>query len=315
MFERIGQRLAGSVLIWDLLITLVCLYVSSKIRLWLEFGYDLGAQHVQIPWQLYVAVSIIWVIIFLLLTPQRALFSSNLIEAIGRLVAAVALSTLSFAGLLYLSFRDISRLQFIYFAVGNFISLLILHLIVRSYIRFRHRSGWQRRVLLVGDGLATQQLTYEFARRPWAGLQIVGCTSDNPITEDAAMVLGSIDITPQLITEYKIDEVIFAFPPQQQDRVAELSLQMHQYPVMLHMVPGALDLAFARTPVETLGGIPLVSLRESALSDAQRLFKRLFDTIASAFFACLVCAFPADDCPPYQAGIARSDLLYARADW
>lgn len=288
MFERIGQRLAGSVLMWDLLVTLLCLYVSSKVRLWLEFGNDLGLQQVQLPWQLYVAVGVIWTIIFLLLTPQRALFSCGLIEAIGRLVAAVALSTLSFAGLLYLSVRDVSRLQFIYFAVSNLAALLVLHLVVRSYIHFRHQHGWQRRVLIVGDGPVTQQLAYEFVRRPWAGLHIVGCTSDNPSAESSVPFLGAIDTTPHFVVEHKIDEVIFALPPHKQNRVAELSLQLHQYPVMLHMVPSVLDLAFARTPVETLGGVPLVSLRESALSDAQRLFKRLFDMVASALLLLLL---------------------------
>src|SRR5581483_521996 len=70
-------------------------------------------------------------------------------------------------------------------------------------------------------------------------------------------------------------------PPEQHDRIARLSLRIRQ-PVMLHMAPGLLDLAFARTPVQTLGGIPLISVRESALSESQQLFKRLFDITASA---------------------------------
>jgi exopolysaccharide biosynthesis polyprenyl glycosylphosphotransferase len=289
MFERLGYRLTGSVLIWDVLLTLLCLYGASRIRLELELGKDLGLQHVQLPWQIYLSVGLIWVVIFLLLIPQRALFVSSLMEATGRLVAAVALANLSFAGLLYLSLRDVSRLQFIYFAIADLIVLLLFHLVVRSYLRFRHSNGWQRRVLLVGGGTTTHQLVQEFARRPWAGVRVVGYTSDQPAVDGSSVpCLGTVDATPQIIAESRIAEVIFTLPPQQQEQIVRLSLQLQQYPVMLHMVPGVLDLTFARTPVATLGGVPLISLRESALNEMQRVFKRLFDTVASAFLLLLL---------------------------
>jgi exopolysaccharide biosynthesis polyprenyl glycosylphosphotransferase len=287
MLERLAHRLAGSVLIWDLIFTMMCLRVASSIRLWLNYGNSIEPEQVQLPWQIYLAVAAIWIIIFLLLTPQRAIFSSELIEAIGRLVAAIGLASLVFAGLLYLSFRDVSRLLFLYFVASDLVALLIYHLLIRTYSHRRQRLGWQRRVLLVGAGPAAQRLADEFARRPWAGAQVVGCTSDEPPAEDGIPVLGPVGATERLVVSERIDEVIFTLPPQQQEQVANLSLRIEQ-PVMLHMVPGLLDLAFARTPVETLGGIPLISLRESALTEGQTLLKRLFDISASAILLTLL---------------------------
>lgn len=288
MFERLGSRLAGSVLIWDLLLTLFCLQGAANARVQLDFGYDITLQHVQLPLELYVAVGLIWTVIFLLLAPQRALFTGSLPEAVGRLVAAVALASLTFAGLLYLSYRDVSRLQFLYFAGGNFAALLVFHLAIRSYVRFRNRNGWQRRVLIIGGGLAGVQLAREFARRPWAGMRIIGCTCDEPLDDASLPRLGGVEATVPLVVAQRIDEVIFTLPHQQQDRIARLSLQLQQHPVMVHMVPGVLDLAFARTPVQNLGGIPLISLRESALSEPQRLLKRLFDIAASLLLLLLL---------------------------
>src|SRR5690349_21665046 len=149
MLERLGHRLAGSVLVWDVFLTLGCLYAASTARLRLGFGYALGARQVEMPWQLYGAVGAIWAVIFLLLTPQRAIFRSGLAEALGRLLAAVALASLTFAGLLYLSVRDVSRLQFVYFAAGDLIVLIVFHLLVRSYIHYRGNTNLQRRVLIV----------------------------------------------------------------------------------------------------------------------------------------------------------------------
>jgi exopolysaccharide biosynthesis polyprenyl glycosylphosphotransferase len=288
MLERLAHRLAGSVLVWDVILTLCCLYAASTARLRLEFGNAIVRSQVQLPWQIYLLVGSIWTVIFLLLTPQRAIFWRSLIEALGRLLASVALSSLTFAGLLYLSFREVSRLQFLYFAVGDFLALLVLHLIIRSYMHYRGQAGLQRRVLLVGTTLAGQQLARELAQQPWAGVRVVGYSGDESLADTSLPLLGSIEMTPQLVTEYQIDEVVFAMPPQQRDQVVHLSLQLQQHPVMLHMAPDVIDLAFARTPVQTLGGVPVISLRESALTEPQRLLKRIFDLGASALLLALL---------------------------
>ncbi len=288
MLERLGNRLATRMLFWDVVLALFCLNLSSRFRLQLELGKNLGWQHVQVPWQLYLAVGIIWAGIFLLLSPHRATFSRSLIEAIGRLLGSVALASLTFAGLLYLTFRDISRLQFFYFVVMNLVALLLLHLIVRSYIYLRHRNDWERRVLLVGGGETGQQLVREIARYPWSYVRIVGYTCDNPQTDDTLPLLGKIDDTVQVVLDNQIDEVVFTLPSEQHQRIARVSLQLQQHPVMVHMVPGVLDLAFARTSVQALGGIPVISLRESALTDGQRLLKRMFDVVASLLLLLLL---------------------------
>jgi exopolysaccharide biosynthesis polyprenyl glycosylphosphotransferase len=288
MLERLAHRLAGSVLVWDVILTLCCLYAASTARLRLEFGNVIGRNQVQLPWQIYLLVGSIWTVIFLLLTPQRAIFWRSLVEALGRLLAAVALSSLTFAGLLYLLFREVSRLQFLYFAVGDFLALLVLHLIIRSYIHYRGQAGLQRRVLLVGMTLAGQQLVREFTRQPWTGLRIVGYTGEEQLPDSDFPLLGPIALTPRLVVEHKIDEVVFAMPPHQRDQVGLLSLQLQQHPVMLHMVPDVLDLTFARTPVQTLSGVPVISLRESALTEPQRVLKRIFDLVASGLLLALL---------------------------
>ena len=74
MLERLTHRLAGSVLVWDVILTLCCLYAASSVRLRLEFGNAIARSQVQLPWQVYLIVASIWTVIFFLLTPQRAIF-------------------------------------------------------------------------------------------------------------------------------------------------------------------------------------------------------------------------------------------------
>jgi exopolysaccharide biosynthesis polyprenyl glycosylphosphotransferase len=281
MLERLRFRLTGSVLFWDTLLTLAALHIAATVRLRIDLGQDLTTTSARLPWQIYPAVAVVWIVIFLLLTPQRALFARGMVEAIGRLLAAVALASTTFAGVLYLSFRDVSRLQFLYFVVIDLVLLLIAHLIIRSYWQYRLRTSWHRRVLFVGEGEQGLQLAQEMQRRRWAGLTVLGYTGDKVNTTSEFPCLGALEDTVHVVKQQQIDEVIFALPPQQYDTVARISLQLQQEPVMLHMLPGVLDLAFARTPVASLGGIPLISLRESALTEPQRLLKRFFDSVAS----------------------------------
>jgi exopolysaccharide biosynthesis polyprenyl glycosylphosphotransferase len=159
---------------------------------------------------------------------------------------------------------------------------------MRSYLQMRSPPLARRRVLVVGNTAAAEDLAAAFATPQWASLEVVGYTNDGFDAPSRIRRLGLIDETPQVVARAQIDEVIFALPPQQHDRVTRLSLALIQQPVMVHMIPGALDLTFARTPVEIAGGIPLISLRESALTESQRMFKRLFDMVASL---CLLLAF------------------------
>ncbi len=288
MLERLKSRLTGSVLLWDLVITLFCLQVASTIRLNLEFGQNVTYQNVAVPWPVYLAVALIWLIIFLILTPQRALFTRGIVEAIGRLVGSVALASTSFAGVLYFSLRDVSRLQFLYFIGLDLCALLGLHLLVRSLVYLRNRHTLQRRAIVVGDPGTAERLSEEFIRRSWTGLAVVGYTSDAHDAPCSVPRLGTITETIQLVANGQVDEVIFALPPQQHDRIAQLSLALGQYPVMVHMIPGVLDLTFARTLVASVGGIPLISLRESALTESQRVLKRLFDMLASGLLLLLL---------------------------
>jgi len=291
MLERLRARLMGSVLLLDILCTILALALASTLRPRIELGNNLTSQAAQLPWFVYLAVAAIWLTVFLILIPQRALFTRSLIEAIGRLIGAVGLASASFAGLLYLSVRDVSRLQFLYFVAIDLVLLLAVHLAVRAHVHWRNQRSWQRRALVVGDPAAAERLADEFARRPWTGLSVVGYASDVVEPEGSIAHLGLVDHTPLLVGDHQIDEVIFALPPQQHDRVAQLSLTLQQQPVMVHMVPGVLDLTFARTPVETVGGIPLISLRESAFTTPQRLLKRIFDIAASG--ALLILLSPA----------------------
>ncbi len=279
MRERLRYRLSSLILSIDIVATLFCLYAASDVRLRISLGQVLTWREASLPWLLYLAVAVLWTVAFLLLRPHQTLLTSGLIEALGRLVATVGMAALTFAGMLYISVRDVSRLQFLYFAALNLGVLMIIHTTARWYILTRNLRPTRRRVLVIGDPAAAERFAEAFSVPQWSGLEVVGYTSDSFDAPVKVTRMGVIDDTPQIVADEQIDEVIFAMPPQQHDRVTQISLALIHLPVMVHMIPGVLDLTFVRTPVEMAGGIPLISLRESALTESQRILKRLFDLV------------------------------------
>lgn len=277
MRERLTYRLSALVFGLDLVMTLVCLFIASEVRQRVDLGKELEPRQTDLLFLIYLAVALLWFIIFSLLQPHQHLFTGSIPKAISRLTAAILLASLSFAGLLYLSFREVSRLQFIYFVLFDICSLTAIHILARLYLP--HTAP--RRILVVGDGSTVKHAIEALERISWSGLKVVGYTSDELNIPGSFRRLGGIEETPNVVVSEQIDEIIFAFPPQHHDKIVQLSLKLAEQPVMLHMVPGILDLTFARTPVEIVGDIPLICLRESALTIEQRILKRCFDIIVS----------------------------------
>ncbi|WP_169237261.1 sugar transferase [Candidatus Roseilinea sp. NK_OTU-006] len=268
----------------DLALTLMSLWLSAQIRLWLPFGQDLNAPNVALGWPVYALAVLIWGIVlaqFNLYSRRRARFR----EESRALTLAVLTALLILAGALYLSFRQVSRLQFIYFGVINIALLNAAH-----GIRFlRRRSGAARdawRVLIVGaTGIGRELAERIMAGAPGEAL-VIGFLDDHLPKHTqvcaGAPVLGRIDDAPRVAVEAGASEVILALPRDAQARLLTLIAQMEALPIQVSLTPDVLDLAWFMTRVEDLNGIPLLRLRESPLDGPARAVKRVMDIALSA---------------------------------
>src|SRR5689334_14465225 len=151
MLERLWRRATRSVLLWDIGLTLAALWLAVHVRGWLPLGAAIEPGMVSPPPLFYPAVVLIWGAVFMLFYPQRSLFEPSRTGALGRLVVAIAPATLVLAGALYLPYRDVSRLLFVYFAALDLALLLALHLLVWATVRTRGTAS-PGRVLIVGAG-------------------------------------------------------------------------------------------------------------------------------------------------------------------
>lgn len=293
MFRRVSIRLA--LFLGDLTLIALALFAASWLRPQLGFGKPLPADEVWLAWPIYVIALVIWGTGFLLIDVYNLPKNLRLLDELERLVVAHAATSLSFAGALYFSFRDVSRLQVISFAVIGLGLLVAYRLLFRFVLGlFGHKRYGARRVLIVGAGSVGRNVARMVVDHRWTGLQLVGFVDDNPRADTAGYpYLGPLGQTGQVTREHNVNEVIFALPMHAHTKLANLVAELQALGVNLRVVPDFFDLVFLRSIVEDFGGMPLVTLREPALDPLQRLIKRIFDLIVALFSLFLILPFMA----------------------
>ena len=218
MLKRVGATFALVLFFADIILTELALYAASQLRPRLTlFGTEIGSEGTQLYLSIYIMVAVIWSIVFLLLSVYDTRRTLRAVDELQALTVAIILSTLVFAGVLYFSFRYVSRLQTIYFAVMDLGSLLGGRIVLR--LGFKLMGGRRyspTRVLVVGAGRIGREVTRMLERCAWTGLTLVGYLDDDPLKQYNGVVgfpiLGSLDEATRVVQEQHINEVIIALP-------------------------------------------------------------------------------------------------------
>jgi exopolysaccharide biosynthesis polyprenyl glycosylphosphotransferase len=283
MFRRFSLDFAIFAMFLDGLLVALALALASYLRPLLgglPFAVDLPEVS-PIPFSVYLLFSILWVLVLVLFSVYDARRNLHVVDEMASLALGSLLAGVSLAGVLYLSFRDISRVLFLSFLVLAFLLLLLWRLLVRIAFRWQILRGVQeRRVLIVGAG----KVGKEFERRVYEyetlGLRLVGFLDDDAgkRVKDKS-ILGRLDELSSVICEKKIDDVVFALPRRAYESLNRLTAELHCQPVRVWVIPDYFALALHQASVEEFAGIPMLDLRAPALSDYQRSVKRVFDLV------------------------------------
>jgi exopolysaccharide biosynthesis polyprenyl glycosylphosphotransferase len=159
-----------------------------------------------------------------------------------------------------------------------------------SQARSAARAANLKRVLIVGAGEAGRILASQLSSRP--GFFVVGFIEDDPkIAGDmAAHVLGNHEDVMRVVDEYGVDEVVVAYAPSWQQRVAESLVNGHSH-LRVKVVPTLYETMIAKPSFKTVDDVPLINLHApTGLSWPSRIVKRLFDEALSLLI--LICTLP-----------------------
>jgi exopolysaccharide biosynthesis polyprenyl glycosylphosphotransferase len=290
MFRRVSIRLA--LLLGDGVIVLASLYLATWLRPQLSFGQPLTLANTALDWPVYALTLFIWGLGFILLDVYNLQKNLRLFDELQRVTIAHIAATLTLAGALYFSFREVSRLQIMLFAAISLLLLIAYRLLFRLLLHlFGDKRYGTRRILIVGARSAGHNVAQMVEAHHWTGLRMVGFVDDDPQANTLTYPhFGPIKETVEIVQQQRINEIIFTLPRQAHVQMANLVTKLEKLKVNIRAVPDFLDLVFLRSAVEDFGDMAMVTLREPALDPFQRLVKRAFDLVVALIL--LILALP-----------------------
>lgn len=238
----------------------------------------------ELPHYVDLLAVLAWVGIMLSMSIYDGRRNLFVVDELTNLTLGALIAFVSLAGILYLSYREVSRLLYLTFGIQAYLYLIVWRLLLRLYFHWREETGISnRRVLIIGAGVIGGQLRQQFARMPHFGMKFVGFLDDDPakLSGDKT-VLGTVDQARDCVLDRKIDDVVLALPRRAYERVNHLVAELHDLPIKVWVVPDYFSLALHRASIDDVAGIPMLDLRAPALNDYQRLIKRVFDLTLAA---------------------------------
>jgi len=278
MLKRFSTKFALFSLLLDLGLTAGALALAEMLRGTLPWGKPF-VRDAYVPGVLYGVVIVIWLITTIVLSIYDPTKTYKAVDEFQAVIVAHLFASLAFAGTLYLTFREVSRLLFVYFAVLNMAALLLWRVVARAVFRLLDgRSFTERRVLVVGSGELAHRVSTTIREYAWTGLTLAGYLDDDPNHKSNGLpVLGTCADASRVILEHKIDEMVIALPNGAHEQLNRLVADVQTVPVNIRVLPDYYSLAVFRATVEDFGGLPLINLREPVINPYQRLMKRLLD--------------------------------------
>ncbi|MBC8447649.1 MAG: sugar transferase [Chloroflexi bacterium] len=286
MPKRFNLRLFPYLLLCDVLLTLMALALARLARLYWPFGAVLvHPKAAYLHPAIYALVAVLWLFFFVILSVYNRGQRGRLPEELWTIGVAISTATAVLAGVLYLSFRQVPRLLFVYFFCFDLVFLLVFRVALRLFLRFQAGGRPEpERILIVGAGKVGREVAESIAGpHGWVDAEVVGFLDDDVTKQGQSPagkpVLGTLDSITEVVMAEQIDQVIFTLPLRAHLRLINMAARLQKLPVDVKVIPDLFDLAFARTRAEEFRGFPIISLRESAISDYDKAVKRLFDIV------------------------------------
>ncbi len=166
MLRRFSTNFAVFSVFVDGLLISLALYLSIFLRQFSnQFDFVQPIPPIPVPPELYVLFPLIWVLTLLVFSIYDGRKNIRVVDEFASLTLASFFATIASAGVLYLSFRDISRFQFALFAFTAYILMLFWRVIVRTTIHRRFEQKKElRNVLILGAGTAGRKIGEQINR-------------------------------------------------------------------------------------------------------------------------------------------------------
>jgi exopolysaccharide biosynthesis polyprenyl glycosylphosphotransferase len=281
MFQKYSVNFALFSMALDAVVICLALMAATYLRPFLGFLQFAAPypQYVPTHWIIYPIFIICWLVIMLVLSLYDIKKRILSINAFLRLTLATIFAVVVWAGTLYISYRMVSRLLFITFILLTYIGIIGWRVIAQNIFVLQHQEiNSQRRLLIIGSGQVGRTFQKTIQDDPEIQIHVVGFLDDDKYKQsNHSNILGPTSAVNTIILENNIDDVIIALPHTAHQRINELIDVLQILPVQVWIIPDYFRMALFKSSIEEFAGFPMVNLRAPALSDSQRMIKRILD--------------------------------------
>lgn len=235
---------------------------------------------INLPFQRYfvllIAVSILGILVFAISGLYNVTARKRLFKDFFQIIVAVSATLLII--ILYVFFsRELFESRFIvlmawvfaiiFITLGRF---LVNHL--QKVLMERYHFGTNRLLVIGKDGIG-KKIIEQVKRQPSLGYQLVAHLTEPNIKKIKAR-----------INNPGVDEVMLADPNWSRKKVTELVRFCEDNHLVFKFVPNLFQTLTRNSQAETMGVIPLIEIKRTALDGWGKISKRIFDIIFSLIF-------------------------------
>ncbi|MBX6421988.1 sugar transferase [Thermosulfurimonas sp. F29] len=204
----------------------------------------------------------------------------NYLQLIWAVFKAVFVDFLFLSSFIFIFKKtNYSRGFFLLFASLSFFFMILERITVQIYLRhFARRRLHARNLLLVGDRQRGRIVAEALEQQLSWGHKIIGRVLLNG-RDTSPDVVGSLKDLPQILRRYPVDEVIFAIGG---DKGIDLPYYLdicRKMGVDARILPALWSPESPHLGVESIQGIPFLTLRVTGLNATGLLYKRILDII------------------------------------
>lgn len=292
------KRLEGYQLLLDGIVAVIALQLSYLLRTTLPIGVPLGPGMLAAPEVLPIIIALVWLTIFYQNDVHVRKTGVRWYTRILNLTRSHVIASFLYFGILYMTYRDVSRLQSLYFVAVFYVGMLATRAVLRiGESMIGDADSRITRVLIVGTGENAARLRERIQSNPYNNLNVAGFVrlfdEDDIAPGIESEILGRAHQLVGFVKQGHIDEVVIAinrFSEQTAHDISAMLYELQQFPVAVRLAPDYSEISFFRVVADNFEGMPLIGLRTPVFSPAQRLVKRGMDLLIS--LTIIVLGFP-----------------------
>lgn len=167
--------------------------------------------------------------------------------------------------------------------------LILFRLLARSALIFLRKRGYNiRRAAILGAGSLGASLFEQFNVNPWMGIVVQGIYDDHPPSYASLNLAGDMDDVIRAARSGEVDSVYIALPMFRNEQIGRVVDALMDTTVSVYLIPDVFAFSLLSARMESIGGLPAISLVDNPLTAFESIIKRFFDIMLSIIILCLV---------------------------